>query len=253
MNIKGELEMPSIDFDLRLARASRGNTAIESRLAQLRDNESELNKQVFGLMLFNSFIPDGGGTGGGNMVGNQARSSASQLLTQQLNNLSDKLVGGVELTFDLQSYESSGMSETDLSVDLSKTMFNDRVVVRVGSTVALEQNDPAAAQNAGQLMTNFVVEYKLTEDGRYRLKAFRKTDVEDILVGLLTRTGAGFVFRRTFDRRDEIFRKTEEEIVADKEAAEAEKENGASEERAPTDAAEEPENANPEEAIPENE
>ena len=222
MQIEGELEEPDLGFDLRLDKGSRGNTTIESRLAQLRESESELNKQVFALILFNSFISESGG-GGGSMAGNQARNSASQMLTQQLNNMSDKLVGGVELTFDLQSYESSGMSETDLSVDLSKTLFDDRVTVSVGSTVALEQSDPAADNQ--QLMTNFVVEYKITEDGRYRLKAFRKTDVEDILVGRLTRTGAGFLFRRSFDRGDQIFSKTKEGIRTEEELEEEEEEN----------------------------
>ena len=213
MNITGELEQPEIGFDLRLDQASRGTMggAIDTRLVQLRENESELNKQVFALMVFNSFIAEGGaGTTGSDVVANQARNSASQLLTQQLNRLSDKLVGGVELSFDLQSYGSEGQGETDLTVDLQKTLFNDRVVVRVGSTVALEQNDPMM-DNSQQLMTNFIVEYKITEDGRYRLKAFRKTDMEDILVGRITRTGAGIVFRRTFDRSNQILRKDSEE------------------------------------------
>lgn len=220
MEITGELEKPEIGFDLRMDResqTSRGSMAgaIESRLAQLRQNESELNMQVFALMVFNTFISEGGGgMSGGDMMTNQARNSASQLLTQQLNNLSDKLVGGVELTFDLQSYGSEGATETDLSVDLSKTLFDDRVVVRVGSTVALEQNDPLADQSQ-QMMTNFIVEYKITTDGRYRLKAFRKTDVEDILVGRITRTGAGVVFRRSFDRGDQIFTKDESEKEID--------------------------------------
>lgn len=220
MQITGELEQPEIGFDLRMdkgSQTSRGTMAgaIEARLAQLRENESELNMQVFALMVFNTFISEGGsGMSGGDMMTNQARNSASQLLTQQLNNMSDKLVGGVELTFDLQSYGSEGATETDLSVDLSKTLFDDRVVVRVGSTVALEQNDPLADQSQ-QMMTNFIVEYKITPDGRYRLKAFRKTDVEDILVGRITRTGAGFVFRRSFDRGDQIFQKDASEKEVD--------------------------------------
>lgn len=225
MSISGEIEQPEIGFDLRLdksSQSSRGSLqgAIESRLVQLRENESELNMQVFALMVFNTFISEGGGgTSGADMVSNQARNSASQLLTQQLNNMSDKLVGGVELTFDLQSYGSEGATETDLSVDLSKTLFDDRVVVSMGSTFALEQNN-AMADNSQQMMTNFVVEYKITNDGRYRLKAFRKTDVEDILVGRITRTGAGLVFRRSFDRGDQIFKKdnSEKELEAELEA-----------------------------------
>jgi hypothetical protein len=54
-------------------------------------------------------------------------------------------------------------------------------------------------------MTNIEVEYKLTPDGRYRLLVFSKTDLEDIVIGRITRSGGGIVFQRDFDRFRYLF------------------------------------------------
>lgn len=207
MNIKGELLKPEIFFSIRLEESKRDalGGSVASRLQSLEQNESEMNKQVFALLILNSFIPSGSNSGNANLVANQARNSASQILTQQLNNLSDKFVQGIDFNMDLSSYGgAAGEGNTDLNVNVAKSFFDDRVTIRVGSSIALESND--AAQSSQQMMTNIEAEYKLTEDGRYRLKAFSKTDLEDIVVGRITRTGGGVIFQRDFNRFRNLFK-----------------------------------------------
>jgi hypothetical protein len=207
MNIAGELEKPVLTFDIRLAQSAKGamGGAITSRLNQLRKNESDMNKQVFALLVLNSFLGPGGGEQ--NVVAGQARSSASQILTQQLNRLGDN-VKGVDINFDLDSYGgAAGEGNTDLSVDLEKSLLNNRVIVRVGSTVALENNQNSGSDSK-EMMTNIVIEYKITPDGRYRFKAFRETDFENIVIGRITRSGAGLLFQRDFNRLNRLFEKT---------------------------------------------
>lgn len=200
MKIEGELNDPLINFELRLADASKGalGGAVEARLNQINENENDRNKQVVALLVFNTFLSSGGG-GSDNLVANQARNSASKILTNQLNALSNKLVAGVDLNFDLESYGGgAGKGNTDLNIDLAKSFFDERVVVRVGSTVALESS--AANSSSNNIMTNVVIEYKITDDGRYRFKVYSKTDLEDIVVGRITRTGVGVLFHRDFDQ-----------------------------------------------------
>ena len=215
LNIDGELLDPEISFGIELAESAQGalNGSVQARLNDLESNESELNKQVFALLVLNSFLPQGGGSPSNNIVANQARNSASQILTNQLNTLSDKFVKGIDINFDVNSYGgSAGEGNTDLSVNLAKSFADDRIIVKVGSTVALEQDNARAAQSQ-QVMTNVEVEYLLTPDGRYRLIAFSKTDLEDIVIGRITRSGGGFVFQKDFDRFRYLFdpAKTEEE------------------------------------------
>ncbi len=226
MNIAGQLMDPELTFDIQLADEAKGalGGAVEGQLARLRRNESDMNKQVFALLVLNSFLGDAGSND--NFIAGQARNSASQILSQQLNRLSDQWITGVDLNFDLQSYGgAAGEGNTDLSVELAKTFADDRVIVRVGSTIALEDNTQGAQQSQ-EVMTNLVVEYKITPDGRYRFKVFRENNLEDIVVGRVTRTGAGVLFQRDFDRLDRMFRKDPEVDVPEEEEGDSPPDEG---------------------------
>ncbi len=208
MNITGALLKPDIKFSIRLAKESKGalGGAVDARLNEIASNESELNKQVFALLVLNTFISTGGTGGDQNLVANQVRNSASQILSQQLNALSDRLIDGFDLNFDLQSYDGgNGQANTDLNIDLAKSFMDDRVIIRVGSTIALEDNSQKA-QNSQEMMTNISLEYKITPEGTYRFKAFRTTDLEDIVVGRITRTGVGIMYQKNFNRIKNIFK-----------------------------------------------
>ena len=204
MHISGELLKPDLKFSIRLAKEAKGalGGAVDARLNEIASNESELNKQVFSLLVLGTFMSTGSGTDQ-NIIANQARNSASQILSQQLNALSDQLITGVDLNFDLQSYELGGQGSTDLSIDLAKSFMDDRIIIKVGSTIALEDNQNT--QNSQEVMTNFSLEYKITPEGTYRLKFFRTNDMEDIVVGRLTRTGGGILFQKDFNRLRNIF------------------------------------------------
>ncbi|MFT4771261.1 MAG: translocation and assembly module TamB [Cryomorphaceae bacterium] len=214
LNVDGKLLEPQITFDIQLAQEAEGSLSgsVEARLNDLRENESQLNKQVFALLILGSFLPQDGGSDS-NVLANQARNSASQILTNQLNNLSDKYVKGVDINFDMYSYGgSAGQGSTDLSVNLAKSFADDRIIVKVGSTMAIEEGNSGSAQSSQQqFMTNIELEYKLTPDGRYRLLVFSKTDLEDIVIGRITRSGGGFVFQKDFDRFRYIFNEPEKE------------------------------------------
>lgn len=235
LNIEGKLLAPEISFGIELAESAEGalNGSVQARLNELKSNESALNKQVFALLVLGSFLPQSGGSDS-NVLANQARNSASQVLTNQLNTLSDKYVQGIDINFDLNSYGgNAGEGNTDLSVNLAKSFADDRIVVKVGSTIALEQDNARAAQSQ-QVMTNVEIEYKLTPDGRYRLIAFSKTDLEDIVIGRITRSGGGFVFQKDFDRFRHLFdpKKQEENTIGqeeEKEEAESDAEVGSEE------------------------
>lgn len=208
MNITGELLKPDLKFSIRLAKESKGalGGAVDARLNEIAANESELNKQVFALLVLNTFISTGGTGGDPNLVENQVRNSASQILTQQLNALSDRLIDGVDLNFDLQSYDGGGgQANTDLSIDVAKSFMDDRIIIRIGSTIALEDNNQNT-QRSQEMMTNLTIEYKITPEGTYRFKAFRTTDLEDIVVGQITRTGVGVLYQKDFNNLRNIFR-----------------------------------------------
>src|SRR5690606_28863317 len=109
-----ELLKPAINFDITLPEEQDLHVDasvvenVETRLSQLKSEPSELNKQVFALLLLNRFVeenPFASSGGGGFNAGTMARQSVSKILSEQLNNLAADLISGVDVNFDLASSE----------------------------------------------------------------------------------------------------------------------------------------------------
>ncbi|GAA5040782.1 hypothetical protein GCM10011506_42410 [Marivirga lumbricoides] len=207
--VKGNLSEPEISFGLEMPQDSRGALGgnVYQQVQAINRNESQLNKQVFSLLVLNQFFPAGSESTGPDSE-QIARNSASQILSNQLNKLSSKYVKGVDLNLDLKSYEDyqSGTAQdrTQLDVSLSKSLFDNRVRVKVGSQVDLE-GDQRQDQRATDIIGNVVVEYLLTEDGRYMLTGFRKSEYQGILDGQVVVTGVSIKFTKEFDKLRELW------------------------------------------------
>jgi len=215
--MKGELLKPVITFDITTdeknnAVSSNVTDIVDQKLSQLRTQESEMNKQVFALLLLNRFIGEnpfqsGAGTSGEML----ARQSVSKILSQQLNNLASDLIKGVDLNFDLESSEdySTGNknTRTDLNVGLSKKLLNDRLKVSVGSNFALE-GDARQNENMTNIAGDVTVDYSLSRDERYMLRAYRKNEYQVALQGQIVETGLGFIITLDYDKFREIFRRS---------------------------------------------
>jgi hypothetical protein len=104
-------------------------------------------------------------------------------------------------------------------VALSKRLLNDRLTITVGSDFALEgartQNN-----NGANIAGNVNIEYALSRDGRYRLRAYRRNQSTLVVEGQIIETGLGFVMVVDYNRFNEIFRsfKSEEKLRKEREA-----------------------------------
>jgi hypothetical protein len=219
LNLKDELMKPNISFDITLPDSnynvsSEVTNTVETRLAQVRQDPNELNKQVLGVLVLGHFIGDNplqsqGGSAG---VEGAIRNSVSSLLSDQLNSLAGGLISGVDLNFGLtsgQDYSSgTATNRTDLNVGLSKRFLNDRLTVSVGNNFNLE--GAQQGQKTSNIAGNVSVNYKLSKDGRYTLRAYRKDEFV-VIQGQIIETGVGFSLTVDYNRFREIFRKRTEE------------------------------------------
>jgi translocation and assembly module TamB len=216
LNIEGTIQNPLISFDLRAANKAESTikAVIENNdiFANLRKNSSEMNQQVFSLLVFNKFL-SAESINISSALNTQAiaRQSVSKLLTEQLNVLAGDVLGSVGLNFGLNSDQlntSDGNAyRTNLNVGLKKSFLNDRIKVSVGKNFELE-NSSGIDQNSAELLDNIEVGYNITADGRYMVKVYRKSQFQTVLEGFVLETGVSFVLSAEYDQMKELFKKS---------------------------------------------
>ena len=75
----------------------------------------------------------------------------------------------------------------DMNIAISKSLFNDKLRITVGSTIS----DNPEVNKANGLLSHISAEYKLTKSGNVFLRAFSQRDYENILEGELYKSGIG--------------------------------------------------------------
>ncbi|WP_310991995.1 translocation/assembly module TamB domain-containing protein [Aequorivita marina] len=231
LNVDGELTQPVISFDLDMPKDEQGAIGgqVYGRLQQVNQQEGELNRQVFSLLVLNRFYPEPGSDGSRGGFATVARDNLNDALSDQLNTFSDKLLGntGVELDFGLDSYTDyqgeTPQERTQLDIAAQKKLFNDRLIVRVGSEVDLQGSSPN--NEPTPLIGNVSLEYLLTSNGRYRLKGFRRNEFENVIDGQTIVSGIALIFTQEFNKFDELWQAIlRGETKAEKEARKASEE-----------------------------
>ncbi|PZP49155.1 MAG: hypothetical protein DI598_08535 [Pseudopedobacter saltans] len=239
--MKGKLMQPAISFDITLPQESlnmygSNSTALDTKLQEVRADQSETNKQVFALLLLGRFVGENPlqSNGASTTAGDMALQTASGLLTSQLNKLAGNLIQGVDLNFDLNNSttysNNSTQQRTDLTVGVSKRLFDDRIQVNVGSNFALQGTNQN--QQATNIAGDVSVDYRLSKDGRYILRAYRKNQYEGVIEGQVVRTGVGFVFTFDYNQFKDAFRAAKENRTLNKEQKKERKKEAATEKEA---------------------
>ncbi len=225
LDISGEILSPDLKFSLDMPEASRGafGGSVYSRIQQLNTTESELNTQVFSLLVLNRFLPQGVAAeeSRGFDAGAMARSSASSILSGQLNALSDRYIRAVDLDLDLESFTDyqTGRPEdrTQLNVRMRRSLVGDRLTVEVGGQIDLEGADDPDGPGGTDILGDVNIEYRLTEDGTWRIRGFRRNQYEGVLEGQVIATGISLLFNRDFNSFAELFSRDKEEEEGEEE------------------------------------
>lgn len=232
LNMRGNLSNPDLSFDIVIPKENSNvaidpNTKrdIDNKLSTLRQDQSQINKQVFALLILNSFIAENssnffsGGSGGGLDAENLARTSVSKLLTEQLDRFASSIIKGVDVNFNLLSSSQANTSSlgatgtrTDLNVGLSKRFLDGRLSVSVGRNFEIE-NNTGINRNPNEVFDNLSVNYNLSKDGRYILRGYRQNQAsasnssQGVIYGYVIETGVGFIITVDFDTLKEVFNK----------------------------------------------
>lgn len=224
LNVDGELTAPEISFDLGIPESAQGELGgvVYGKVQQLNSQEAELNKQVFSLLALNRFFPNTVSDGSSGGAAGLARNNVNKVLSGELNAFSDKVLGssGFELDFDLDSFTDytgeSAQDRTQLNISASKKLFNERLIVTAGSAIDVE-GSAQTGQEESPIIGNVSLEYLLTQNGRYRLKGYRKSEYTNVIDGQLIVTGLALIFNREFNEFSELFNPIEANTLSTKE------------------------------------
>ncbi len=214
MIMTGDLMKPEIKFDITIPDQEISKwPLVDEKLQKLRTDESEMNKQVFALLILGRFVGEDitQNNTGSTTTGTMVRQSVSGVLSSQLNRVAGGLIKGVDLNFDFESQDdySSGTAQTrtDLKVGMSRSLNNDRIKVNVGANVPIE--GASSTQNASFITSDVQIDYMISKDGKYMLRTYSKNNYEGVIEGQVIETGVTFIFTVEYDKFKEMFRKSD--------------------------------------------
>ena len=213
--LTGSLLNPNIDFNIDVRGVeSSVNSFVTRRLREIESDKHELNNQVFGLLVMNRFIPSSESSSQpGFKTG--VNTSVSELLTSQLSSWLSQYRDDIDFDISYFSYESTDidnlggadLQRRELEIALTKRFFNDRISVNVGGNLDMGQTGQSQdVQNSSTIAGDFILEYQISEDGKFKVKLFRKTDY-DIFAERYNKTGVGIFYREEFDRLSDLWRR----------------------------------------------
>ncbi|MBC8152276.1 MAG: translocation/assembly module TamB domain-containing protein, partial [Bacteroidetes bacterium] len=231
LKISENIASPKLSFDIRQPvdnssslSTSNLNNDVSAKLAALRQDQSQINKQVFALLVLGKFLSEnssdsfsgvlGGGSGGG--AEDAIRGSVSKLLSEQLQRFASGILKGFDVNFDLLSSNQTNVGmqsgiRTDLNLGISKNFLDGRLRVSIGQNFALE-NTTSIRRASSLVPDNLQVDYNISRDGQYIARAYRRNSYQAVLEGFVIETGVAFVVTVDYNTLRQLFGKKEEEI-----------------------------------------
>ncbi|MEO1049412.1 MAG: translocation/assembly module TamB domain-containing protein [Bacteroidota bacterium] len=207
--LDGPLLSPSIDFDINIKEYPRTavvnnetvalDTEIEAFKQKLIDDEQELKRQVFSLIVLRRFSPqDAFNTGGA------LGSSVSEFVSNQLSYWITQVDENLEIDVDLGQLDDEAFNTFQLR--LSYTFLDGRLrVTRDGGFT--DQNNQADIET---IAGDWTLEYLLSEDGKFRVKMYKRTNYNNNINSSLgqqniTTTGVSILHTQSFNDLRELF------------------------------------------------
>ncbi|WP_125917068.1 translocation/assembly module TamB domain-containing protein [Hymenobacter coccineus] len=215
MNLTGPLLLPAIKLGLEFNDAPgtlQGD--LTAFTTSLRNDEQELNRQVFSLLVFKQLAPIGAFTqlsirGQDNTVQN----SLGQILSTQLGLLTSQIDQNLEIDFNINGLTADQLQA--LQVRLSYSLLGGRLRVtreggftsNAGLAAPGSSSGTVLANSSGQasLLGDLSLEYYLRPDGKFRAKLRYETTPRDLETINQPRAGLSLLHTEQFDSFGELF------------------------------------------------
>lgn len=192
IRMTGNLFNPDLSFGITFPNMQ--DQTRQSIYAVLDTNDQGLmNQQAISLLVLGSFSSTG--TGGTNPVNPAA--IVSSTLSNMLSQISN------DFNIGINYMPGDQVSSEQLEVALSTQLLDDRLIID-GNIDVMGAN--SSSQQTSSIVGDINVEYKLTPDGRFRVKAFNRSNDLTVFDDDSPYTqGVGVFYRKDFNNLKELF------------------------------------------------
>lgn len=219
LHLQGDLRQPVINFDIEFpSLTGELKNYADNKLRVLKQDQNELNRQVFGLIVVGQFLPSDFALQGSEIIYNTVSefisNQLSLLLTELFSDLitDGRVLSGIDLDIAYNQYQSVDLGEgqafnrgDEFQVQLRQNFFNDRLSVVVGGNLDIGSNVRTAAATGTFFGNDVVIEYVLNKDRSIKLKVYQRLQ-PDIGGGRRFQVGTGISFRKEFDSFGDFWR-----------------------------------------------
>jgi hypothetical protein len=131
-------------------------------------------------------------------------SSTSEMISNQLSNWLSKISNDFDIGVNYRPGDD--ITSDELQASMSTQLFNNRIIIDGNVGVA---NVQSASSN---IVGDVNIEYKITPDGRFRVRAFNKSnDINTLTDNAPFTQGIGLTYQKEFDRLGDLFRRRKRE------------------------------------------
>jgi hypothetical protein len=211
MHLGGSLKTPEIGLGVQIQKKYPGQftgdvTQFESYIS---NNPSELNKQVFSLIVLGKLSPYGSFTGIGGSYSN-----LSELISYQLSNFLSQVDENLEVSVNLNTLDKNGLNT--LNMRLSYTAMDGRLRISRDGGYHYSNGTNTATNIVGE----WTVEYVLTPSGNLRVKVYNKINQNALITSTnsYTTMSTGFSIMNTqdFDNLGDLFKRKKPKKIKEK-------------------------------------
>jgi len=219
MNLEGPLLQPEINFDISFPNLRQElQSYVETKLRVLKQDQNELNKQVFGLIIAGQFLPTEFALQGSDVIYNTVSEFVSNQLSLLITELFSEFIGegevisGIDFDIAYNQYQQVDLGDgqnfnrgDELEVSLKQDFFNDRFSIEVGGAFGVNGNVRTASTTSGAFVGNdLVFTYVLNNDRSLKLQVYQR--LEPDIAGRKLQIGTGLSFQKEFNSFGEFLR-----------------------------------------------
>ena len=193
--ITGTIQKPVIKFGIDLPNA---DDEVKRKLSSVINTDELVSRNVASLLALGHFYTmDKKNTSSG--TGNSELSSVGfSTLSSEVGSMLSRIDNNVDVGLNYNPGSDQQATASEFEMSLSTQFLNDRLRLN-GNFGYRDNNSTQASSNVSSGIMDFDIEYKLTPSGKFRVKAFNRSNNSYFKQTSAQTQGVGLIYREDFD------------------------------------------------------